>query len=146
MRKRYSLVVLVISIAVLSASLVQAQGTGFTPTPSKTTGVKYSAIVDGARAVPGTLHSAAPRNPRIPYEPQGAPLLLKPAVDKFDFEDNPTFNGVRVIPPDPYVAVGPEHTVNVGNLLIQWQTKAVPGVSEHLEKQTSASHRPITFG
>jgi hypothetical protein len=65
--------------------------------------------------------------------PQLTPGLCGPPVDKFDYDTNPAIlGGRRSVPPDPYVAAGPDHTINVGNLLIEWQRKDNPGVSEHL--------------
>jgi hypothetical protein len=58
--------------------------------------------------------------------PQGAPPL-GPNWKGFDFDDNAlTTPNWYFIPPDPMGAAGPNHVVNVGNVSIQWFTKAGP--------------------
>lgn len=55
------------------------------------------------------------------------PLLtpgLSEQAEAFDFDDNPVVNGgFLFIPPDPYVAAGPEHVLNVGNVYVEWRLK-----------------------
>ena len=124
MRMRLCIVAVAAAIA-LTASGAFAKGrTGSTPT-----------ISNGGRAVAEAIeigianHSA---KPLIPNLPNLGPPLLKPAIDKFNFDDNPIYNGGFLsIPPDPYVAVGPEHVINVGNRYIEWYEKANPAVNQH---------------
>ena len=70
--------------------------------------------------------------------PSLAPPLIS-AVERFMFEDFSLLSsgvpGPGFIPPDPHCAVGPEHVINVGNVIIEWRLKdkeAVPG-GEHKE-------------
>jgi hypothetical protein len=104
-------------------------GTRTTPRPSQgsTDDAAYAAPVRFTGPYPAPIGTRGEEGPL-------SPALLKPPVDRFDYDTNPAIlGGRRSVPPDPYVAAGPEHTINVGNLLIQWQRKDDPGVTEHLE-------------
>ena len=69
-----------------------------------------------------------------PEDPVGD--LLSPAarrvIEAYNFDSSlPLTGNFLFIPPDPIGAAGPDHLVNVGNVLIQWFTK--DGVQQNLQ-------------
>ena len=86
---------------------------------------------------PGHVVEYSRKGPELP-EIQLDPLLLAPPVDGFDFDSSiPLTGGFLFIPPDPHVAVGADHVVNIGNVIIEWRTKNNPDSLEHRESLQS---------
>ncbi|MCZ6765555.1 MAG: hypothetical protein O7D32_01350, partial [bacterium] len=100
------------------------------PKPSYDRGVTMTALPESVGPYPGFSR----KGPDFPPRPELGPALLKPAIECYDFDDNgvPT-GGFRFIPPDPHVAVGPNHVINIGNVMIEWRVKDDPDPREHLE-------------
>ncbi len=65
----------------------------------------------------------------------GAPPLLAPAIDCFTYDSNFATAGVRLVPPDPHVAVGPDHVLVIGNVTVEWRAKS--GISALPQYQSS---------
>jgi len=120
MRMRYpGLVFLaVLSILALSGSFVAAKviSVGDTPTPS----------------IDPTTFQALPEGdlgPSLTTNGDGVltPGLSGPAIECFNFNDNPVHNGgFLFIPPDPHNAAGLTHVINIGNCIIEWRPKNAP--------------------
>ena len=110
--------------------------TDFIPTPS----------YDRALAIPPELAAEASEQR---YGRKGGdfpPINLAPplisSIERFDFDDLGILlggGGAGFIPPDPHCAVGPEHVINVGNVMIQWRLKdkEFPDPLDHLELLSS---------
>ena len=64
---------------------------------------------------------------KVPGMPGLTPGLTGPAIECYDFDDNPALNaGFVFIPPDPHNAAGLTHVVNIVNVGIEWRPKANP--------------------
>ncbi|MDH3215275.1 MAG: T9SS type A sorting domain-containing protein [Candidatus Krumholzibacteria bacterium] len=72
------------------------------------------------------------------------PYLLQGPIEGYSFVDNVAETGGFVfIPPDPHVAAGPDHVVNIGNVVIEWRGKSNPDSLQHRESlQTFFSALP----
>jgi len=64
------------------------------------------------------------KGPVLP--PYATPGMLLPPVDAFNFDTNAALTGFVFIPPDPMVSVGLNHVLNIGNVAIEWRSKAGP--------------------
>ncbi len=53
----------------------------------------------------------------------GAPPLLAPGIDCFNYDTNLATAGTVLVPPDPHCAVGQNHIVVIGNVTIEWRPK-----------------------
>ena len=65
----------------------------------------------------------------------GAPSLLAPAIDCFTYDSNFATAGVRLVPPDPHGAAGPNHVLVIGNVTVEWRAKS--GISALPQYQSS---------
>ncbi len=75
-----------------------------------------------AAAAGATAPTLFPRGP-VPPIPL-TPPLLGPAIECNNFETSTGYTGgFLFIPPDPHVAVGPTHIINITNVIIQWRPK-----------------------
>jgi FlgD Ig-like domain len=118
MRMRYpGLVFLaIISILAFGGSVAAKINAVDTPSPSIDPAT-FSALPEG-----GLGPSVAPSG-------DGAltPGLSGPAIECFNFNDNPGLNGgFLFIPPDPHCAAGLTHVINIGNCIIEWRPKNAP--------------------
>jgi len=131
MRLRYLVFVIATVLAVTAMVGVSAAALErpAAPQPTYDRGAANGTTPEAVGPYPGFSR----KNPDFP-QPDLAPTLLKPPIECFDFDDNGTFTGgFRFIPPDPHVAVGPNHVINIGNVSIEWRTKDDPDPREHLE-------------
>ncbi len=72
---------------------------------------------------------AAPKpNPNAP------PLLAFP-VECFNYDTNTATAGIRLVPPDPHGAAGPDHVVVIGNVTVEWRPKV--GIADLPQYQSS---------
>ncbi len=88
-----------------------------TPEPSLGSGVEIERV-DRATALP-----LAPPPFAAPKPGFGAPPLLAPGVDCFNYDTNIGTAGILLVPPDPHCAVGLSHVVVIGNVTIEWRPK-----------------------
>ena len=131
MRLRYLFVLTVILAATAMVGIAAAElERPDPPRPSYDRGLAAGTTPDLIGPYPGFSR----KGPDFPPRPDMGPPLLKPAIECYVFEDNsvPT-GGFLFIPPDPHNAVGPNHVVNIGNVMIEWRKKDDPDPREHLE-------------
>ncbi len=112
MRMRYLwLSVLAIVVIVSSASAVD-----LTVEPTEPS-IAPVAEANGATAPPFFAKGPVPPIPLTPP-------LLGPAIECNNFNTSTGYTGgFLFIPPDPHCAVGPEHVINITNVIIQWRPK-----------------------
>ncbi len=118
MRMRYLRLVFlaVVSITVFGGAVAAKVNVVDTPTPSVDP-ASFAALQEGG---PG---------PSMTTDGNGVltPGLSGPAIECFNFNDNPPLNsGLLFIPPDPHCAAGLTHVINIGNCIIEWRPKSAP--------------------
>ncbi len=89
-----------------------------TPQPSLGSGVETE-----RRDRPTALPVAPPPFLASPKPVFGAPPLLAPAIDCFNYDTNLATAGTLLVPPDPHCAVGQNHVIVIGNVTIEWRPK-----------------------
>ncbi len=99
-----------------------------TPTPSLGSGVSDRVEPAQPAAPPAPVWVAPKPNPN-------APPLLAPGIDCFTYDTNTATAGVRLVPPDPHGAAGPNHVVVIGNVTIEW--RPLSGISALPQYQSS---------
>lgn len=113
MRMRYSGLHALALLAIVVPTIAFAAGTftvSETPTPSIDT---ETFAVLSLNPLSGISAFDIPLTPGLSQQGEG-----------FDFDDNAVVNGgFLFIPPDPYVAAGPEHVLYVGNVYVEWRLK-----------------------
>ena len=110
------------------------------------------ALRDRLTGKPRQLARAKKRQHRLLFESledrrllAASPPLLS-TIEGFDIDANAFNTGATYLaPPDPYGAAGRNHVVNVGNLSIQWFTKA--GIQQQHTSLNNffAPLRPLTY-
>ncbi|MCI0452265.1 MAG: T9SS type A sorting domain-containing protein [Candidatus Latescibacteria bacterium] len=99
-----------------------------TPQPSIGSGVVTDTFVPIAiPALPAPFAEPKP-NP-------DAPPLLGPAIECFNYDTNTATAGIRLVPPDPHCAAGPDHVIVIGNVTIEWRPRA--GIADLPQYQAS---------
>jgi len=99
-----------------------------TPTPSLGSGEIDRTQQPRNFAPPAPVFAAPKPNPN-------APPLLVPGIDCFTYDTNTATAGVRLVPPDPHGAAGPNHVIVIGNVTIEW--RALSGISALPQYQSS---------
>lgn len=99
-----------------------------TPTPSLGSG-----FVGELTASP--RFDAVPPPFAAPKPNPAAPPLLAPAIDCFTYDSNFATAGIRLVPPDPHGAAGPNHVLVIGNVTVEW--RAYSGISALPQYQAS---------
>jgi hypothetical protein len=106
---------LIFSAIVLTTSLAVARLDVETPMPS----------IDPMTRTMVPTGMIGPLGPVVAESTDPLTPGLISSAECVNFDDNPPHNGGYLfIPPDPHDAAGPEHVLNVVNLLIEWRQKA----------------------
>ena len=127
MRMRYPGLVFLAVLSILAFSGSESLGR-----PPKGNFVAISATDTPTPSIDPASFSALPEGglgPSLNTDGNGAltPGLSGPAIECYNFNDNPTFNGgFLFIPPDPHCAAGLTHVINIGNCIIEWRPKNAP--------------------
>jgi hypothetical protein len=102
-----------LSLAIPAFATIRSEGD---PLPS------LGASVPGDPMLPDAISTPSPRAKAF-LPPLGAPPLSGTAIECFNYNSNITYAAGQFIPPDPHCAVGPDHVINIGNVVIEWRPK-----------------------
>lgn len=99
-----------------------------TPEPSLGSGVEGGPVSRVTTPVSAPPYAAPKPNPN-------SPPLLATAIECFNYDTNTATAGIRLVPPDPHGAAGPDHVVVIGNVTIEWRPKS--GIANPPQYQSS---------